>query len=77
MQSATLNEQATLFTAAGDTEHAVAAATVGELSAMALAWDDERFPGARIVTRSGMRLTPNQIISLGRMMGIERGTDLP
>ena len=77
LQAANLDEQATLFAAAGETEHAVAAASVRELAAIALAWDDERFSGARIITDAGMRLTPNLIISLGQMMGIERGKDLP
>jgi hypothetical protein len=72
MQSASLDDRGTLLAAWGEHEEPIAEASIAELVAIALAWDEERFVGARIRTEAGMRLTPSQIVSLGKLMGIER-----
>lgn len=77
MQAANLEERGTLLTAVADGEEAVAEASVGELAAIALSWDATRFPGARIQTAAGTRLMPHHIVSLGKMLGIERDHIVP
>ena len=72
MESASLDDRGTLLAARGDHEEPVAEGSIAELVAIALAWDEERFVGARITTAAGMRLTPSQIVSLGKLMSIER-----